>query len=56
MGKKPTSLGNPNDETKNRDTVLLIIEKYKDNPIIRKIREINLNHTFSFPKITYKNN
>ena len=52
MGKKPTSLGNPNDETKDRDTVLLIIEKYKDNPIICKIRENNLNHTFSFPKIT----
>ena len=50
--KKPTSLGNPNDDTKDRDTVLLIIEKYKDNPIIRKIRENTLNHTFSFPKIT----
>ena len=52
MGKKPNSLGNPNDETKDRDTVLLIIEKYKDNPIICKNKENNLNHTFSFPKIT----
>jgi len=39
LGKKPTSLGNPSDPTMDTETVLLIIDKYKDNPIIKKIKE-----------------
>lgn len=36
LGKKPKCLGEPNDLAKDRETVKLIIEKYKDNPIIKK--------------------
>ena len=52
LGKKPKCLGEPNDPTKDRETVKLIIEKYKDNPIIQKIKENSQDITFSFPEIT----
>ena len=52
LGKKPISLGNPTDPTKDNETVLLIIDKYKDNPIIKKIKENAQNISFSFPEIT----
>ena len=40
LGKKPISLGDPNDPTKDNETVLLIIDKYKDNPIIKKSKKM----------------
>ena len=52
LGKKPISLGNPTDPTKDNETVLLIIDKYKDNPIIKTIKENAQNISFSFPEIT----
>jgi len=50
LGKKPKCLGEPNDPGKDRETVKLIIEKYKDNPIIKKIKENSQDITFRFLK------
>ena len=50
--EKPNSLGNPSDANQDHNTVLLILEKYKDHPIIQKIRENFNNLTFSFPEIS----
>ena len=51
-GTAPTNLGNPMDPIEDGHTVDLIIEKFRDNPIIVKIKQnVNLA-SFSFPQAT----
>ena len=56
MGKPPISIGNPNDPNYDRNTVLDIIEKYKENPIILKINAnlIDSKQSFSLPLASRK--
>ena len=39
VGSKPTNFGNPSDPSRARDTVLEILSVYKENPIIKRIKE-----------------
>ena len=43
VGTKPKNLGNPTDSSKDRETVLEIISKYKENPIIQRIKDQGLS-------------
>ena len=54
VGAKPSPMGNPEDAMADESTVKSIIEHYKSNPIILKIKENSLNETFTFPKISRK--
>ena len=55
-GTAPTNLGNPMDPIEDGHTVDLIIEKFRDNPIIVKIKQNVTAQTnlasFSFPQAT----
>ena len=39
IGNKTAKLGNPSDPSRDRETVLKILSVYKENPIIKRIKE-----------------
>ena len=51
LGYPPRSNGNPNDSSNDRDTVINILNEYRENPIIQKINEncVGSTEPFSLP-------
>ena len=55
MGAPPVSLGNPSDPNLDSETVKVILDRFRDNPIISKIRSAKNDTTtesFSLPNAT----